>query len=177
MDYYPVSWKRKVKQVFCQTLVALGFFIAQHSMLAQNSISDVRGSTSLFGQLYGIEVLGISVNHNINNRFSINGGFGIGPTFHLGGNFYFNRKPEKKTSFYIGTQVGSIREAYLLGSGFGDSQLAVYFPIGFEYIAAKGFTIQIDLGPNFTQEDWEQANTLPLYGSLKIGYTFRKKSR
>ena len=176
MDYYPISWKRQFKQVCSPKLIALVFFLIQPSVFAQGSISDVRGSTSLFGQLYGIEVLGISVNHNINNRFSINGGFGVGPTFHLGGNFYFNRKPEKKTSFFVGAQAGYIREAFLFG-GFGDSQLAVYIPIGFEYIAAKGFTIQIDLGPNFTKEDWGQANTLPFYGSLKIGYTFRKKSR
>jgi hypothetical protein len=42
-------------------------------------------------------------------------------------------------------------------------------------MAKKGFTIQLDIGPNFIKEDWGQTNTADILGSLKIGYTFRPK--
>ena len=93
MTLYPISLKRNFKLIPPPTILASVLFLLQGSMLAQNSASDVRGSTSLFGQLYGIEVLGITVNHNVNNWFSINGGIGVGPTYHIGANFYINRKP------------------------------------------------------------------------------------
>jgi hypothetical protein len=174
MAHITILLKGVLKKVHPPVILALVFFLLQNSILAQASATDIRGSTSLFGQLYGIEVLGITLNYNINHRISVNGGIGVGPTYHVGASYYLNRKPGKKTSFYVGTQAGSVREV-LFFDGFGDSQLAVYIPIGFEYMAVKGFTIQVDLGPNFTEVDWEQANTLPFYGSLKIGYTFKKR--
>ena len=56
-----------------------------------------------------------------------------------------------------------------------ESQVGVYFPIGFEYIAKKGFTLQIDIGPNLVGKDWAQTSTAPIVGSFKIGYTFKPR--
>jgi hypothetical protein len=56
-----------------------------------------------------------------------------------------------------------------------ESQPGIYFPIGFEYIAKKGFTVQMDVGPNLVGKDWVQTNTAPIMGSLKIGYTFNPR--
>ena len=175
MGNHNYSSKRIMYLKFLSVVPVLVFFLFQGAMQAQDRQSDIKGSTSLMAQVYGLEVLGVNINYNINHWISINGGIGIGPSFHIGANFYLNRRAEKKTSFYVGGQIGSIREYFIYG-GFGDSQLGAYLPIGFEYIAARGFTIQVDVGPNFAKEDWGQVNTIPFWGSIKIGYTFRRKS-
>ena len=144
-------------------------------MAAQTRVANIKGSTSLMGQYWGLEILGVHVNHNLNHWLSINAGLGLGLQFHLGANFYLSKRTEKKTSFYVGAQTGRIREYNIFGP-FGESQFAVYLPIGFEYIASKGFTIQLDVGPNFVENDWAQSNTSSILGSIKIGYTFKKKS-
>ena len=58
----------------------------------------------------------------------------------------------------------------------GLDRLGVYFPIGYELITQKGFTFQIDVGPNLVKENWGQGNTFPIMGSIKIGITPKKKS-
>ena len=45
----------------------------------------------------------------------------------------------------------------------------------FYSMTKKGFTIQLDVGPNLIGKDWGQTNTAPIMGSFKIGYTFRAK--
>lgn len=166
---------RTLGNIRYSTILIMVFILTQNTLNAQSDVPNVKGSTSLLGQVWGLEILGINVNHNLNHWLSLNAGVGIGLQFHLGANFYLNKRTEKRTSFFIGAQTGLIREYYLSGE-FGDSQLAIYLPIGFEYRASKGFTIQLDVGPNFVKNDWSQSNTSSFLASIKIGYTFRKKS-
>lgn len=151
----------------------IGF--SNNGLLAQNNLADLKGSTSLMGQFWGIESVGFNLSHNINHRVSINGGLGVLLDYHLGTNFYLTDRRKKKSSFYLGVQIGSVRQVSIFGSS-DESQLGIYVPLGFEYISSNGFTFQIDIGPNFVKEDWAQINTYPFLGSLKIGYTFKKKS-
>ncbi len=162
--------KNGIHILFSTILIA----IFTNTLSAQNTVPDLKGSTAVVGQLWGIETIGLNINHNINHRVSINAGLGILLDLHLGANLYLTNRTKKKTSFYIGTQVGLIRQISIFGSS-DESQLGIYAPIGFEYIALKGFTILVDIGPNFVKEDWDQISTFPIMGSLKIGYTFRKK--
>jgi len=106
---------------------------------------------------------------------------------HLGTNFYLTNRNIKRFAWYGGLQLYLIREfQFNTGNIFGsmgsssttnkrESQAGIYFPIGFEYMAKKGFALQIDIGPNIVGKDWAQTNTAPIMGSFKIGYTFRPK--
>ena len=76
---------------------------------------------------------------------------------------------------YVGLELCTIRMFELSGDA-GIRQLGIYFPIGYESISKKGFTFQIDIGPNFVNENWEQINTSPIMGSIKIGITPKKKN-
>ena len=76
---------------------------------------------------------------------------------------------------YVGLQLSTIQLFILDGSNSGIRQLGVYFPIGYQSMAMKGFTFQIDVSPNITKENWDQANTSPFFGSIKIGITPKKK--
>lgn len=152
----------------------------------QNEPNRTKKSTSLMLQFYGPEALGVHVNQNITRSIALNFGLGLDLGAHLGMNAYLTNRNQKRFAWYGGVQTYFIRE-FTLNSGnlFGssgvsesqkrDSQLGVYIPIGFEYIANKGFTLQLDIGPNLVGEDWGQSNTAPVMGSLKIGYTFRAK--
>lgn len=164
------AWRHFLFSTILISIIA----VFKNRLSAQNVIPDLKGSTSLTGQLWGFEAVGLNLNHNINHRISINAGLGVVLDLHVGTNIYLSNRKKKKTSLYIGAQFGSIKQISLFGSS-DKSQLGVYLPIGFEYIALKGFTIQVDIGPNFVKEDWIQINTFPVLGSLKIGYTFRKK--
>jgi len=145
-----------------------------HSVVAQNDGVGLKGSTSLFGQTGGPEVIGVHINHNVSHRVSLNVGVGLLLDAHIGTNVYLTNRVEKRKSLYLGAQLSNIREVNIIGSS-RERQFGVYIPIGFEYIAPKGFTLQIDVGPNFVNDDYDQVNTLAFFGSIKVGYTFRKK--
>jgi len=127
------------------------------------------------GQTWGPEGIGVHLNHNIGNKVSLNVGVGFLLDAHIGTNVYVTNRSKKRTSFYLGAQLATLREINIIGSS-RERQLGIYIPIGFEYIATKGFTMQVDIGPNFVDDDWGQVNTIPFIGSIKIGYTFKKKS-
>lgn len=159
----------------------------ENNLQAQQSTNSIVKSTSLMGQLLGPEALGVHVNQNLEKRFSLNIGIGFGLDAHLGFNTYLNNRDLKRFAWYIGAQGYVVHEvSFNTGNIFGDSetsssnkrdsQIGLYIPIGFEYIAKKGFTLQLDIGPNFVKNDWDQINTAPIMGSLKIGYTFRAKN-
>lgn len=138
---------------------------------------EVKRSTSIMLQLWGPEVLGIHINHNISPRVSVNLGVGVLLDAHLGANYYFTNRYQRKSSFYAGAQMAYIHEFQLFGdSGGADTQLEVYLPIGYEYLGRRGFTFQADVGPNFANEDWGQSNNLPFYGSIKVGISIFRKN-
>lgn len=155
-------------------------------LIAQQDTSEIKKSTSLMLQFFGPEVLGIHVNHNASQRISLNAGLGVDLGVHIGANAYLTDRTLKRFAWYGGVQLFLIREfQFSTGNIFGsmgsstrnkrETQVGVYIPVGFEYMAKKGFTIQLDIGPNFIKEDWGQNNTADILGSLKIGYTFRPK--
>lgn len=173
-------------------VVVLALFIisaTQTFLVAQEDSNHTNKSTSLMLQFYGPEVLGIHINHNASKRISLNLGLGVDLGTHLGANAYLTNRDLKRFAWYGGLQAYWIRktEGFVNTDFFGsmstgsstsdksESQVGVYFPIGFEYMAKKGFTIQADVGPNLVSDDWSQVNTAPINGSFKIGYTFRPK--
>jgi len=143
-----------------------------------NSILETkRDSTLLYSrsavlvQLWGPEVLGFHFIINPINRISINFGFGLLADFHLGMNYYVIDRTKSTSSFYVGSQIILYHKFMLFGSS-SESQLGIYIPIGFEYMAQNGFTFQIDAGPNIVEKDWGQTNTKSFIASLKIGYAY-----
>ena len=181
-----VFYRRLVLPKIIFVFLILFIVSATETMIAQQTKDDTEKSTSLMLQFFGPEALGIHINHNASQRFSLNLGLGAGLDAHIGLNAYLTKRDLKRFAWYGGLQVFIIREVQLIsGNLFGsmgssttnkrESQVGVYIPIGFEYIAKKGFTIQLDVGPNFVKDDWGQTNTASYMGSLKIGYTFKPK--
>ena len=166
---------RTKKRLYSSTVLFFTILVFHGPLLAQNSSGGLKGSTSLMGQLWGAEVVGVHINHNLDHRVSINAGVGVLLDAHLGTNVYLTQRTNKKASFYIGAQLTLTNSVNLFGSS-SESQWGAYLPIGYEYLSLKGFTVQVDIGPNFVENDWDQINTLPFMGSIKLGYTFRKKS-
>jgi len=181
-----VFYRRLVLPKIIFVLLILFVVSATETMIAQQDKGDTENSTSLMLQFFGPEALGIHLNHNVSQRFSLNLGLGVGLDAHLGLNAYLTNRDLKRFAWYGGLQVYLIREVQFISVDiFGsmgssttnkrESQVGVYVPLGFEYIAKKGFTIQMDVGPNFVRDDWSQTNTASFMGSLKIGYTFKPK--
>ena len=149
--------------------------IFNFSIHAQDSL-NIAGSAGFYAQAFGPEVLGIHVNINAGGKASINFGIGGNLDYHLGLNYYFGNRHFSKSTIYAGLQVASIREFLFFGSDGHERQIGLYIPIGYEYVAKKGFSLQIDVGPNFVGENWEQSNTQIIQGSFKIGYVIKSKS-
>lgn len=188
MNSFQVFYRRLVPLRNSVALFAVFAISATQTLLiAQQDNSDTKRSTSLMLQFFGPEALGIHVNHNATKRISLNLGLGADLGIHIGANAYLTNRNLKRFAWYGGLQLYLIREfQFTPGDIFGsmgssstknkrESQVGIYFPVGFEFIAKKGFTLQMDLGPNLVQKDWAQTNTAPILGSFKIGYTFRAK--
>lgn len=167
-----------LKQPGLSLLAILMLLYLNSPVHSQNSAENTRGSSSLFAQAGGPEVVGLHVNHNINKRIAIDAGLGVLLDAHIGLNGYLMDRDKKRTSLFLGLQFASIRRNSFLdvfNSDTTERQFGVYVPIGIEYTAPRGFTMQLDIGPNFVGEDFVQINTEPIMASLKIGYTFKKK--
>lgn len=186
INSFQVFYRRLVPSLKIVSLLIFFTISATQTFLtAQQVNSDIKSSTSLMLQFFGPEALGIHINHNSTKRISLNIGLGADLGIHIGTNAYLTNRNQKHFAWYGGLQLYLIREfQFSSGNLFGnmeststknkrESQAGIYLPIGFEYIAKKGFTFQIDVGPNFVREDWAQTNTAPIMGSLKIGYTFK----
>ncbi|MEH0154700.1 hypothetical protein V6R21_11215 [Limibacter armeniacum] len=159
---------------FLKALFLYILFIIPPNCYAQKESTRVYNSTSIFLQLFGPEFLGVNLNYNINKRASLNLGLGVLLDGHIGTNIYVTDRSYHTSSMYIGTQAALINYNPIFGSS-SEMQIGLYIPIGYEYIAKKGFTIQFDIGPNLVRHDWGQANTEVLNASLKIGTTIRSK--
>ena len=155
-------------------LVVFIFIIFQTNVFAQDSLS-IAGKTAIYGQLFGPEVLGIHFNVNTGKKTSLNFGIGVNVDVHAGMNYYFKKRQLSGSSAYAGFQVASIRDIIIFGSGDHSRQAGLYIPIGYEYNAKKGFSLQIDIGPNFVSEDWSQGNTYVINGSIKLGFLIKGK--
>ena len=159
-------------------IILLAFFliyISTQELFAQKDSTNFKGRTSILLEIGGPEMLGVHFSGYLNNRISANAGLGVGLGYHIGTNFNFNRS--KYSSIIIGVQVFSIRSFNPFSGSFNtERQLGIYIPLGFEYYAEKGFTMQIDFGPNFVKEDWGQLNTSSFLISVKIGIQMMGKT-
>ena len=157
--------------VFLVTLL----FVLPHGGSAQRlTQSDSTSSdkkVSLMGQLWGPEILGGHLNFFLHDRLSINFGIGLNFDTHIGSNVYLKNRNSSARSLYVGAQVIHYRQFLLSGSN-AETQLGIYLPLGYESVSSRGFTFQIEVGPNFVSKDWSQTNTLPLIASVRIGKTF-----
>lgn len=162
------------------SLVFIIFFLglSTNLLMSQENSNKIKGSSSLMLQVIGPEVLGVHYNYYVTYRISINAGIGFNMDVHLGSNFYLKNRSKSSSSLFLGAQIIAYRAFHPFGPYFGDhdTQMGLYIPFGYEYLGKKGFTLQVDIGPNFVKEDWGQTNTIPFFGSLKIGYTFKKRS-
>lgn len=162
------------KKIIIIVLVSQTLFCVD--LFAQKESINFKGSKSIFLQLFGPEVLGAHFNSNLNNRISVNAGLGLGLAYHLGSNIYFRNTGNSRLSrFYLGFQVFSIRSVNPFGGFNEDRQVGLYIPVGYEYVSKNWFSFQVDLGPNFVEEDWSQYNTGKFYGSFKFGGFFSRK--
>jgi len=160
------------KIIYIGLIMTVVFF---EKTIAQDSLY-INNSPAFYLQFFGPEILGIHFNMNAGRKFSVNAGIGGNVDYHLGMNYYFGNRSVSKSSLYAGIQICSLREINIFGSsGDYERQAGFYIPIGYEYVAKKGFSIQIDAGPNFVKDDWEQGNTYPFLGSIKVGYVIRAK--
>lgn len=159
-------------------IIAISIFLLIGSLqsIAQTTRTIPERQVGLFAQAWGPEVIGVHVAYSLSNRVGLNTGLGLNMDAHLGTSVYLLSRAKHQTSIYIGVQAITYREYLLFGSSEAERQLGIYCPIGVEYIAVEGFTVQVEVGPNFVQEDWEQVNTFPFMASLKIGYTFKRGS-
>lgn len=157
------------------TILCLFTLLFTTGISAQKDSTNYSGRTGFYAQALGPEGLGANVNIFLNNRSSVNFGLGFNLDAHLGSNFYFTKRHEHKSAFYLGAQLCSYRIFNFNFTG-KERQLALYVPFGFEFIGKKGFSFQIDIGPNFIQQDWGQYNTIPFFGSLKIGFSYQHKN-
>ena len=115
------------------------------------------------------------VNVLVAYRLSINAGIGLNLDAHIGAGYYLIKSQNSGHRMYLGAEFVTIQMFQLSGDMSGVRQLGIYFPIGYELITKKGFTLQFDIGPNVVKENWGQINTLPLTGSIKLGLTPKKR--
>jgi len=137
-------------------LLMLFIYGSNVNLVAQNNSVNQRGRTSIFLQFGGPEMLGGHVNTFLNNKISVNAGLGFNMDAHVGSNIYIVKGENSRKYMYVGLQLSTIQLFILDGSNSGIRQLGVYFPIGYQSMAMKGFTFQIDVGPNITKENWEE---------------------
>ena len=149
------------------------------SLLSQ----DENDHKSEFGRGINLQILGPTVlglylqsainSHNLNWNLCI----GIIGDIQLGLNYHFLKdRAQSGGSLYIGIQVSRINQIKL--SGFPRTEvntISIYFPVGLEIIAHNGFTLAIEVGPNFPGEDFSQRNTTPKLFALRIGKHFNRK--
>jgi hypothetical protein len=150
------------------------FFIGTTQIRAQDIPENTKARNNFSFQLLGPELLGFYYNHYLNQQLSLNAGLGYGLNSHIGINYYpFKVNPVR---FYIGGQACLLTEVNLddLVSNYG-SQFAIYFPIGLQYTAPKGFTLHFECGYNLYKEDYSQRNTKPFLYTIRIGKTWFKK--
>lgn len=136
---------------------------------------DKRAKHTLLVQLFGPELFGLYYNHNLTDYFSLNAGFGWGTSGHIGFNYY----PLKvRNCIYIGAQACLLTQINL-GDYFTNygSQTGIYFPVGLQLTALKGFTFQFEAGYNIFKEDYSQRNTQPFIFAIRIGKTWFKQKR
>ena len=152
------------------------FALTFNQLSAKEFPDSLRAKNSLTFQLFGPEVFGVCYNHYLSRHFSLNAGIGAGMCIHIGFNYY----PLKVSPFslYFGGQLCRLTLVDLgnLVENHG-SQAGFYLPVGLQYTAPKGFTLQFEGGYIIFKEDWGQRNTQPFLYTIRIGKTWFKQKK
>ena len=156
--------KRYISFIFLLLFTSLKGF-------AQSGLPEFPGKVSVLGQLLGPELLGISTNVYVSNRLAITTGIGLNANLHAGLNYYLFDRSLSRTTFYVGFQIITVKEYDEFNSEETEQLAGIYFPIGMEFISPKGFTLQVEAGPNILNGNGEQANTGPFQIAFRIGKT------
>jgi len=168
-------WQYLIAMRNLTVLFTLFACLLTDNLLAQTRSDNDRGRTSLLFQFGGPELLGVHVNVLIADRITVNAGLGFDLDAHIGSSYYLIKSENSGKRMYVGFELSTIQMILISGDMSGVRQIGVYFPIGYELITQKGFTFQIDIGPNLVKENWGQFNTFPIIVSIKIGITPKKK--
>jgi hypothetical protein len=146
-------------------------------LFSQTESSAFKGRTSFLFDIGSSKIVGLDVNHYLNNRLSLNLGLGYTANFHIGTNFYIIERSHSPSSIYTGLQFVGYNDSYEFG-GEGEKWLGIYLPLGYEYVGQKGFTFQLDLGPSFFGKKYFTGDTPSTYffWSIKVGKTFKRKT-
>jgi len=161
-----------------KNLVILSYILLSPVYLfSQSESSAFKGSTSFLFHLGVPELLGLEINHYLNNRISLNLGLGYTANCHAGTNFYLVERSHSPSSVYTGFQLVLFNDSYVPG-GEGEKWRGIYLPLGYEYVGGKGFTFQLDLGPCFFGKKYFTQDTPStfLFWSIKIGKTIKRKT-
>lgn len=132
----------------------------------------------IYFQVLGPTVLGIYFQSAIDSH-NRNWNFGIGfiGDIQFGVNYHFLKdRAQSGGPLYIGVQVSRINQIKLSGPIRSEvNTISIYIPIGLEFIKDNGFTFAVEVGPNFSREDFSQINTTPILFALRIGKHFNRK--
>lgn len=143
--------------------------------LAQNDSLDYYDATGIYVEVLGPSLLGLNANYYLGNRVSFNLGAGVNLDIHLGANLYLINRARSNHSLYISGQVCMIRELttpMYANISSKKKQTGLFVPLGYEFVGKKGFSVQLECGPNFVNEDYGQTNTKPLVFLIRLGKTF-----
>ncbi len=155
-------------------LLALPLILAVEGR-AQNDSLDFYDATGIYVEGLGPSLLGLNANYYLGNRVSFNLGAGINLDLHLGANLYLINRARSNHSLYIGGQICMIRELttpLYANISSKKKQTGLFVPLGYEFVGKKGFSVQLECGPNFVNEDYGQMNTKPVVFLIRLGKTF-----
>lgn len=167
IDFIPCT-----KRIFLVLALPL-LFVAEG--LAQNDSLDYYDATGIYVEALGPSLLGLNANYYLGNRVSFNLGAGINLDIHLGANLYLINRARSNHSLYISGQVCMIRELttpMYVNISSKKKQTGLFVPLGYEFVGRKGFSMQVECGPNFVNEDYGQTNTKPVVFLIRLGKTF-----
>lgn len=139
-------------------------------------ISRFSGRFAMFAQISGHPVLGASANVFIIPHLSLNAGIGL-VGHHFGANIYLLRRAAiTKLCPYVGFQRVYVREVSFLSDSHRH-QWGWFLPLGLEFIARKGVSMQFELGSDFFATDYGQWNTSGFMATFRIGGYMNEKRK
>jgi len=143
-------------------------------LFSQTEAPSFKGRTSFLFKIGTPEGIGLDLNHYLNNRFSLNLGYGYTGNCHTGTNLYLIKRDHSASSVYTGMQFVLFSDSYVF-ENFDKKWRGAYIPVGYEYVGKKGFTFQLDLGPCFFEKKYFTHDTPStyLFWTVKIGITIK----
>ncbi len=167
-----IAFSPRTKRILLLLAFSLILVMEGH---AQNDSLDFYDATGIYVEGFGPSLFGLNANYYLGNRVSFNLGAGINLDLHLGANLYLINRARSNHSLYISGQVCMIRELTMplyVNISSKKKQTGLFVPLGYEFVGNKGFSVQLECGPNFVNEDYGQTNTKPVVFLIRLGKTF-----